>query len=231
MTQKTSVRSAADDFSAARTGRPSPSLWCHTHGAAGSVRSQQASSGVRRGGGEGSSHRLAGFTPAPGPMVAPVPHSDLVVGLGIAGRVAVAVAGAPLAHHVVGSLSGRVIGAPLSAQQDDAAKAVLAVDDASLATLHLRGQHGLGAAEVLVMGRPGSPWVSESDEGSGVRDRRVAVVGGGASSPSEDYLTVLAGQRQWIATTNFAGCAGRPPDSFANSAVLTTSAKVPDALG
>ena len=51
------------------------------------------------------------------------------------------------------------------------------------------------------------------------------------SSPSEDYLTVLAGQRQWIATTNFAGCPGRPPDSFANSAVLTTSAKVPDALG
>ena len=40
------------------------------------------------------------------------------------------------------------------------------------------------------------------------------------SSPSEDYLTVLAGQRQWIATTNFAGCPGRPPDSFANSAVL-----------
>ena len=32
-------------------------------------------------------------------------------------------------------------------------------------------------------------------------------------SPSEDYLTVLAGQRQWIATTNFAGCPGRPPDS------------------
>ena len=52
-----------------------------------------------------------------------------------------------------------------------------------------------------------------------------------ASSPSEDYLTVLAGQRQWIATTNFAGCPGRPPDSFANSAVLTTSAKVLDALG
>ena len=51
------------------------------------------------------------------------------------------------------------------------------------------------------------------------------------SSPSEDYLTVLAGQRQWIATTNFAGCPGRPPDSFANSAVLTTSAKVSDALG
>ena len=46
-----------------------------------------------------------------------------------------------------------------------------------------------------------------------------------ASSPSEDYLTVLAGQRQWIATTNFAGCPSRPPDSFANSAVLTTSAK------
>ena len=42
---------------------------------------------------------------------------------------------------------------------------------------------------------------------------------------------MLAGQRQWIATTNFAGCPGRPPDSFANSAVLTTSAKVPDALG
>ena len=52
-----------------------------------------------------------------------------------------------------------------------------------------------------------------------------------ASSPSEDYLTALAGQRQWIATTNFAGCPSRPPDSFANSAVLTTSAKVPDALG
>ena len=45
------------------------------------------------------------------------------------------------------------------------------------------------------------------------------------SSPSEDYLTVLAGQRQWIATTNFAGCPGRPPDSFANSVVLATSAK------
>ena len=27
-----------------------------------------------------------------------------------------------------------------------------------------------------------------------------------ASSPSEDYLTVVAGQRQWIATTNCAGC-------------------------
>ena len=36
---------------------------------------------------------------------------------------------------------------------------------------------------------------------------------------------MLAGQRRWIATTNFAGCPGRPPDSFANSAVLTTSAK------
>ena len=30
------------------------------------------------------------------------------------------------------------------------------------------------------------------------------------SSPSEDYLAVLAGQRQWIATTNFAGCPGQP---------------------
>ena len=30
------------------------------------------------------------------------------------------------------------------------------------------------------------------------------------SSPSEDYLAVLAGQRQWIATTNCAGCPGRP---------------------
>ena len=29
-------------------------------------------------------------------------------------------------------------------------------------------------------------------------------------SPSEDYLAVLAGQRQWIATTNFAGCPGQP---------------------
>ena len=28
-------------------------------------------------------------------------------------------------------------------------------------------------------------------------------------SPSEDYLAVLAGQRQWIATTNFAGCPGQ----------------------
>ena len=52
-----------------------------------------------------------------------------------------------------------------------------------------------------------------------------------ASSPSEDYLTVLAGQRQWIATTNFAGCPGRPPDSFANSAVLNYLGKGPDALG
>ena len=51
------------------------------------------------------------------------------------------------------------------------------------------------------------------------------------SSPSEDYLTVLAGQRQWIAATNFAGCPGRPPDSFANSAVLNYLGKVPDALG
>ena len=33
---------------------------------------------------------------------------------------------------------------------------------------------------------------------------------GKPSSPSEDYLAVLAGQRQWIATTNFAGCPGRP---------------------
>ena len=31
-----------------------------------------------------------------------------------------------------------------------------------------------------------------------------------SSSPSEDYLAVLAGQRQWIATTNFAGCPGQP---------------------
>ena len=30
------------------------------------------------------------------------------------------------------------------------------------------------------------------------------------SSPSEDYLAVLGGQRQWIATTNFAGCPGQP---------------------
>ena len=30
------------------------------------------------------------------------------------------------------------------------------------------------------------------------------------SSPSEDYLAVVAGQRQWIATTNFAGCPGQP---------------------
>ena len=51
------------------------------------------------------------------------------------------------------------------------------------------------------------------------------------SSPSEDYLTAFAGQRQWIATTNCAGCLGQPPDCFANSAALTTSAKVPDALG
>ena len=29
-----------------------------------------------------------------------------------------------------------------------------------------------------------------------------------ASSPSEDYLTAFAGQRQWIATTNCAGCPG-----------------------
>ena len=51
------------------------------------------------------------------------------------------------------------------------------------------------------------------------------------SSPSEDYLTVLAGQRQWNAPTDFAGCPGRPPDSFANSAVLNYLGKVPDALG
>ena len=31
-----------------------------------------------------------------------------------------------------------------------------------------------------------------------------------SSSPSEDYLAVLAGQRQWIVTTNFAGCPGQP---------------------
>ena len=36
---------------------------------------------------------------------------------------------------------------------------------------------------------------------------------------------VLAGRRQWIATTDFAGCPGRPLDSFANGAVLTTPAK------
>ena len=47
----------------------------------------------------------------------------------------------------------------------------------------------------------------------------------------EDYLTALAGQRQWIVTTNCAGCPGQPPDSFANSAALTTSARVPDAVG
>ena len=50
------------------------------------------------------------------------------------------------------------------------------------------------------------------------------------SSSSEDYLAVLAGQRQWIATTNFAGCPGRPPDSFGNSAVLNYLGKVPDAV-
>ena len=50
-----------------------------------------------------------------------------------------------------------------------------------------------------------------------------------SSSPSEDYLTAFAGQRQWIATTNCAGCPGQPPGSFANSAALTTSAIVPDA--
>ena len=55
--------------------------------------------------------------------------------------------------------------------------------------------------------------------GTGTRDHSVHV---GASSPSEDYLTVLAGQRQWIATTDLAGWPGRPPDSFASSAVLTT---------
>ena len=42
---------------------------------------------------------------------------------------------------------------------------------------------------------------------------------------------VLEGQRQWIAAASCAGCPGQPPDSFANSAVLTTSAKVLDALG
>ena len=42
---------------------------------------------------------------------------------------------------------------------------------------------------------------------------------------------MFAGQRQWIATTNCAGCPGRPPDSFANSAVLNYLGKVPDALG
>ena len=61
--------------------------------------------------------------------------------------------------------------------------------------------------------------------------RHLKTSGVSPSSPSEDNLTVHAGQRQWIATTNCAGCAGRPPDSFANSAVLTTSARVPDALG
>ena len=40
-----------------------------------------------------------------------------------------------------------------------------------------------------------------------------------------DYLAVLAGQRQWIATTNFGRLPRPAPDSFANSAVLTTSAK------
>ena len=32
-----------------------------------------------------------------------------------------------------------------------------------------------------------------------------------SSSPSEDYLAVLAGQRQWIATTNFAAVAPASP--------------------
>ena len=84
------------------------------------------------------------------------------------------------------------------------------------------------------LGDPGrNPW--NTDRTPGGSSGGAAAGGGGlpvsSSSPSEDYLTVLAGQRQWIATTNFAGCPGRPPDSFANSAVLTTSAKVPDALG
>lgn len=35
----------------------------------------------------------------------------------------------------------------------------------------------------------------------------------------------LAGERQWIATTDFTGCPGRPLDSFANRAALTTPAK------
>ena len=76
-----------------------------------------------------------------------------------------------------------------------------------------------------------SPVWREQEELLPQRPRRRPYTHLHSSSPSEDYLTVLAGQRQWTATTNFAGCPGRPPDSFANSAVLTTSAKVPDALG
>ena len=43
-----------------------------------------------------------------------------------------------------------------------------------------------------------------------LRDARYITLERGTSSPSEDYLAVLAGQRQWIATTNFAGCPGQP---------------------
>ena len=43
-----------------------------------------------------------------------------------------------------------------------------------------------------------------------VQSRRGTARTASTSSPSEDYLAVLAGQRQWIATTNFAGCPGWP---------------------
>ena len=79
---------------------------------------------------------------------------------------------------------------------------------AFIAVLDSAGDGGLDAPTGLAFGSGGSIYVSSL-----------------TSSPSEDYLTVLAGRRQWIATTNFTGCPSGPPDSFANSAVLTTSAK------
>ena len=108
--------------------------------------------------------------------------------------------------------------------------------------LELCKKHGVPWGTTASSAEAAGRWVSKgarffetADELDLIREAAAGLVGEyrglGASSPSEDYLTVLAGQRQWIATTNFAGCPGRPPDSFANSAVLTTSAKVPDALG
>ena len=113
----------------------------------------------------------------------------------------------PLLEHPDDSAGGLMTPDFLSVRQDIAA-------GSALDSIRIRGPEAADVGWVFVLDGDG-----RLTGGLGVVKLALS------SSPSEDYLAVLAGQRQWIATTNFAGCPSRPPDSFANSAVLTTSAK------
>ena len=93
---------------------------------------------------------------------------------------------------------------------------VLAVEDNGKGFDAHDGRRGLGMATMRdYMGAMGGSLRLDSSPGRGTRVAAIVPTKPDSdrdrpSSPSEDYLAVLAGQRQWIATTNFAGCPGRP---------------------